>query len=336
MHSANTMRINTERELSVANACPSIYGALAAELRDQLSSQDDPPTVVETSRKHTTPLLETTTGKAVALRVDLPARLDAHGEETQHPIALFLPKSANLTAWFRAFLSDIHQVDPSSVPHEPPRLSKPSDWYTPTQRGIANGITEKKQEIEDLEGDLQKLQEQLGVEGTQADNGIRRAIWLHGTELVGAVSDLLSELGFSVQDMDAIREPTDPKVEDLRLTLPERPNWEAIVEVKGYANGVKTNDSRQINDHVKKYIAEKRREPDLIVWLTNPFRHMDPSSRPVPDSNVEQSARGIDAVHVLSTDLYRQWSEVGSGAKEASEVVNDLTGATPGLWNPSP
>ena len=330
---------NTEREVSIPTSLPTLYGPLARMLTETLNEADTPPTVVDLSQFFSgsiTPVVKTTSNRPVAARLLLELRDQTVSNPNNQRCALILPEIVDLSYWMHAFLTDVHSIDPSRVPHEPPRMSAPSDWFTPDQRDVAAKVTAKIQDIANLQGELKKLQEQLVEEGTRADNGVRRAIWLDSTDLVGAVSDLLSELGFSVQDMDANRKPTDPKVEDLRLTLPERPNWEAIVEVKGYANGVKTNDSRQINEHVKKYIEEKGRHPDLIVWLSNPFRRMDPSLRPVPDSNVEDSAIGIRAVHVLSTDLYRQWSEVGSGAKEASEVVNDLAGATPGLWNPSP
>ena len=40
----------------------------------------------------------------------------------------------------------------------------------------------------------------------------------------------------------------EAKREDLRLTLEDRPGWEAIVEVKGYKKGTRTKDARQINE----------------------------------------------------------------------------------------
>ena len=72
------------------------------------------------------------------------------------------------------------------------------------------------------------------------------------------------------------------KREDLRLTHEGLPGWQAIVEVKGYTRGAKTNDARQIREHRDHYIAEVGQPPDLTVWLANPFRTLDPSSRPAP------------------------------------------------------
>ena len=333
-HEANTTRVNTERELSVSEACPSTYGALAAELRSQLTSQDNPPTVVETSRISTTPLLETTSGKAVALRLDLPVRAKTDSEDNQHPISLFLPEQANLSSWFRAFLSDVHQVDPSRVPNEPPRLGRPSDWYTPTEQAIANKINDATLNIRRLTDEREHLLAQLAAEDKKANSGVRRAVWAHGQELTTAVSEILADLGFEVRDMDAGLEPNEQKYEDLRLTLPHRPDWEAIVEVKGYTKGTRTNDALQLRKHREHYIVDKGRPPDFTIWLANPFRQIDPSSRPAPVRNVGEAAENIGAVHVLATDLYRLWVLVQTGDLIANDVVQDLVDASTGLWSP--
>ena len=164
--------------------------------------------------------------------------------------------------------------------------------------------------------------------------GIRRALWADGDELVAAVAMILTELGFEVEDMDATRSPNEPRREDLRLTHESHPDWEAIVEVKGYAQGTKTNNARQIREHRERYIVEKGRAPGLTVWLANPFREMDPSSRPQPDVNVGAAAEQIGAVHVLASDLYLQWAFVKTGRLSADAVVHSFMSADSGLWAP--
>ena len=134
--------------------------------------------------------------------------------------------------------------------------------------------------------------------------------------------------------MDTELKPNEPKREDLRLTLPSRPGWEGIVEVKGYTDGVKTNDARQLREHRDHYIEEKGRPPDLTVWLSNPHRTMDPSVRPAPDENVRNQAETIDAVHVLASDLCRQWLLVAAGSLDAEIALQSLVEASPGLWTP--
>jgi hypothetical protein len=151
----------------------------------------------------------------------------------------------------------------------------------------------------------------------------------------GAVSPLLEELGFRVEKMDDRTQPNEAKHEDLRLTLNGRPSWEAIVEVKGYAKGIRTNDASQIRRHKEHYFVEKRRPPDLTLWLANPFRRDDPAARPAPDNNVHTNAEIVSAVCVLTTDLYRLWQKVMDGECEAGDAVRHLVEAGPGLWRPS-
>ena len=77
--------------------------------------------------------------------------------------------------------------------------------------------------------------------------------------MIAAVGKVLADLGFAVRDMDAELTVGEPKREDLRLTRQGVDGWEAIVEVKGYTSGTKTNDARQIRQHRERYILEERR-----------------------------------------------------------------------------
>ena len=237
-------------------------------------------------------------------------------------------------AWFRAFLCDVHESDPGRVPQAPPSLSQPWDWYTPEEKELANRISQIDSEIERLTKVGGQLQTELTAEGERAAKGIRRALWADGDELIAAVGKILADLGFAVRDMDAELTEGEPKREDLRLEHQSLRGWQAIVEVKGYTRGTKTNDARQIREHRDRYIEEEGRSPDLTVWLANSFRRMDPSSRPATDQNVKDAAEAIGAVHVLSTDLYRQWALVAAGSLDAETVVQSLVNADPGLWTP--
>ena len=249
-------------------------------------------------------------------------------------IGIALPQVANLPAWFRAFLIEIHEADPGCVPRTPPRLSNPSDWYTPEESELAARISEIGKEVEQMVVERESLQVELLSVNETADCGIRQVIWADGDDLVVAVENLLTRLGFAVRNMDSERDSGEPKCEDLRLTVDGIPDWEAMVEVKGYTRGTRTNDARQIREHRERYIAEKGRAPSLTLWIANPHREMDPSLRPAPDGNVRDAAETIGVVYVLTTDLYLQWSLVAHGRLDAEDVVGRLINANPGTWAP--
>ena len=329
---------NTEREVQVSAACPEGYRYIAEQLARQLHRTAKPPTMLQFSGSHRSEgnLIETTSQLAVAGRWLLK---NPTAPRRPGAVALVLPNNVDLLAWFRAFLDDIHELDPARVPQAPPRLANPSDWYTPEERDLADRIEEVLAKVEGLQAEQEQVEGQLAAASEKADAGMRRALWADGDDLVAAVADVLTELGFTVRRMDAERQEGEPKREDLRLTLDKRSGWEALAEIKGYTRGTRTNDARQIREHRDHYIKEEGRSPDLTLWVANPHRDIDPSSRTPPDNNVGESAANIGAVHVLATDLYRLWTLVASGRLEETQAVQQLTAATPGslsLQDPDP
>lgn len=332
---------NRERELAIAPQCLPMYGDLAEELIQELSAAElPPPTVVVTDAGELLrqPLVVTSTGNPVALRLQLADRGWGTSPITSgvDVVALFLPDASDLSQWFATFLADISEFDPDRVPEPPGRLGDLSAWYTPEESAVAQRISEIEDEMERLRDERVQMEGELVRARNVADATVRRAIWNHGEALVDAVSGLLKEIGFTVEEMDKGKRPNEPKHEDLRLTLADRPEWEAIVEIKGYGKGVRTKDAQQVRTHRDHYLAEKRRAPDLTLWIVNPYRDNDPSTRSVPDKNVEVAAVIVDAVCVVTTDLYQQWRLVKQGKRSSIDVVQQLLEAESGLWRPSP
>lgn len=326
---------NTEREVQVSPACSQRYMHLAEGLARKLRRGQNPPPrlTIQVFPAINAPskLLETTSRYAVAGRYLFKCPM---ARKRPGALALVLPREVGLAAWFREFLDDIHELDPARVPHVPPRLSNPADWHTPEERALADQITDIKERVQDLQAKQEELTNDLAAASERADAGIRRALWADGDDLVAAVAEILTGLGFTVRHMDTERQEGAPRREDLRLTLAKSSGWEALAEVKGYTRGTKTNDARQIREHRDHYLKEEGRSPDLTLWVANPHRDMDPSSRTPPDSNVGESAANIGAVHVLATDLYRLWTLVAAGRLEETQAVQQLIDATPGLWSP--
>lgn len=330
---------NRERELKVTPQCLPMYRGLAERLIKELSASEEPPptaTVTDAGELLRQPLVVTTSGQPVALRLQWADR-DRAGQyavEGVDIVALFLPGTSDLPKWFRTFLADVSEFDPARVPEPPSLLGDLSDWYTPEESSLADRISQIEGEMARLDGEQQQVTEELARATRNAEATIRRAIRQDGSELVDALSQLLEELGFTVEKMDDRMQPNEAKHEDLRLTLNGQPAWEAIVEIKGYAKGIRTNDASQIRRHREHYVVEKNRLPDLTLWLANPFRRDDPAARPAPDKSVHTNAEIVDTVCMLTTDLYRLWQRVMDGECEAGEAVRQLVEAEPGLWRP--
>ena len=327
---------NTEREVFPLAADVGPYEDLATALCVQLERSQDPPSVLKPDWEldaQDTALIRTTSGKPVAMRHVRTRGPGILKDEGVASLLLALPTEADLATWFRAFLADVHKADPDRVPAEPPRMRSPSDWYTPRQKRLARQVVELNEELVRLRDKRDYLSSELAVEDVKADTGIRRILWSDGSALVQATAEILRDFKFVVCDMDAKLQANEPKREDLRLTHPRHQNWKAIVEVKGYLKGTKTNDARQIREHRDCYANEERGLPDLTLWIANPHRSMDPSSRPAPDKNVFEAAENVGAVYVLASDLYRQWVLVKEGCLEASDVAEHLVSSMPGRWN---
>ncbi len=196
-------------------------------------------------------------------------------EDAAPTVLLALAECPNLAAWFRGFLADVHEIDPERVPHPPPRLATPEDWYAPAERRAAEHLQAIAAERDRLDRDEADRSAELVAAGELADAGPRRAIWEDGDELVAAIEEILGAFGFDVRNMDAETPAGAPKREDLRLTHPDWAGWEALVEVKGYSGGTRTNDAQQqIARFQKNYIQETQRQPELTLWVANTHRHL--------------------------------------------------------------
>ena len=327
-------RVMMEDHGDCADSCPAnAYISLATELSKQLHRTDTlvpvvPPHMRPTGARSEHILIASTSGQPVAIR-------QVHTwSQGPYIVVLLPPEVTNLSAWFRAFLTDVHNMDTGRVPHPPARLLTPSDWYTPEERRLASRISRTTKKIDRLRADIERLDAALISATEQADVGIRRVLWASGEELEAAVRDILTDLGFHVREMDEELGSGHPKREDLRLTHDTHRGWEAIVEVKGYANSTKTSDTRQIGEQRVRYAAEKGRPPDLTLWVANSYRNRDPTCRPSPDAQVGDSAAAIGAVHILAADLYRLWALVADNRHTATNVADRLIDAIPGCWYP--
>ena len=224
---------NTERELAIPDGCPERYRHLSTDLAQTLRLSEGPPRTFSIERPQPADLFGRTTSdklteddialgmttsrRPVALRSVYNSK-PMPGVESlpRFAIALVLPEEADLAAWFRAFLGDVHENDPARAPQPPPRAGDRAAWYTPEERTWAQRIAAIRDDIGRLRNEHEQAQAELAAASEGADAGKRRCLWADGDDLVEAVGEILGELGFVVRDMDAEAKPGQPKREDLR------------------------------------------------------------------------------------------------------------------------
>ena len=193
--STSTQRDNTEREVHVPPECPTVYKTLADSLANDIRSSTEPPTTHSFPRgrsKEDSFLVQTTSGHPIAIRTSRKGRKQNKEDPNQVFVTLVLPRVSNLSEWFHAFLTDIDGIDKDRVPHAPPRLSTPSDWYTPKERNLARRIGNITSRVKELTDERDRIEGALRSETEMADkNDGDRVLWSQLTWISGAMVRLL-------------------------------------------------------------------------------------------------------------------------------------------------
>jgi len=245
---------------------------------------------------------------------------------------LWAPSLADPALWLRAYLHLLNRADAKAVPSKPPMLSDPTDWYTPEEAELGCRIDALEDEILVLAAAQDELRGQLELSLRTVDTLPKPLLWADGDALVEAVAWTFADIGFDVADIDDGVSEGDPKREDLHVTTSEGAGWIALAEVKGYSKGAKTNDLRQINQHVKAFVEREGRSPDSVWWIINDFRHEDPSVRkPTLNGNGDEP-RLVDVVAIPTTAVFRLWRAVRTGDITEQDAIESLKGAQPGVW----
>lgn len=113
------------------------------------------------------------------------------------------------------------------------------------------------------------------------NKGERRLLTSNGHELVAAVADALTRLGFRVTDQDAIADRSkSAKYEDLRIESPDEQDWAAIAEVKGYRGTAKSSDLQQVRRAAQTYERSVGKPPQAMWYVVNQLMGNDPEGRP--------------------------------------------------------
>lgn len=270
------------------------------------------------------PLLQTPSGRYLAGRY----------ERNEQASVWFLPDGLpDLDEWILAALDEWHGQYPERFP-DIPTWDHDREWMTAAERDLANAIDQREAVFRQAERDFETLQaeDRSGLERLRvvADEYPRRLLTGQGRDLVLAVARFLADCGFQVRDMD-LEYPPDAQREDLRLSVPESRDWEAIVEVKGLKKGVNQDAFTQLDQHAAHYLAEEDRPPSAQWYVANPFRNHAPDRR--------QRYRRADTLAVLeqknglyldTRDLFEIARRLDEGTLDPARIRSALVGAVGG------
>lgn len=141
-----------------------------------------------------------------------------------------------------------------------------------------------------------------------ANNGIKKLLdSKKDKELVSITKDVLTEMGFSVQDVDEIS-PPGQFAEDLRLSHPDFCG-EVLCEIKGFKGGAKREDLDQIRWHIAQYRRDNDKGPYRSWFIVNGQFGELPGRRYAPFHSDKEAVRSLEdneKILVIGTcDLYR-------------------------------
>lgn len=210
-------------------------------------------------------------------------------------------------------------------------------WMTFSERQAENMVREHQDAtariMEEREAKLQKLRDEAASISEVARGHEQRLLFGTGDELVDAVRDALTRLGFEVSDSDeqAFTQGT-AKREDLQVRVGSDPGWTALVEVKGKARGAAVRDVIQLAKAGAIYASKNGRLPDGEWYVINANNTQPPSDRPVPlgtsKEDVDHHAKVDNLVVIDTRELFVLLRAVDSGVMEPALARKSLIAAT--------
>lgn len=228
--------------------------------------------------------------------------------------------------WLAAALAVWHESAPDRFPQSSGWRTR-AHWQTAAERAAALALEDADREraslLEQLDARRLELDADQLTAQAAADKGLRRLLTAQGPELVDAVNQALSTLGFVVTDGDKDLKPGQPKTEDLRIADPQDPTWISLTEVKGYAKGGKTGDLQRMNRYHALHIRKTDSSPSALWYVVNQFLDQDPEVRSTllegADDDVEVFGE-LGGLVIDTRDLFRLVYMVESAAVTPQEA----------------
>jgi len=252
----------------------------------------------------------------------------------------FLPEGVDIAAWLTAALGEWSASRPD-LTLEPQGWAEDPRWMTPDELAATAQVQERENELREATERLTALvaaaQQAHDQQRETAASGMKRLLTAQGEELVAAVVEALTAIGFSCQDMDAVHEK-GAKLEDLRVTDADDPSWVALTEVRGYTRGAKVNDLMRLGRFITHYVLEQREQPAAVWYVVNSLLERPPTGRDQPLAShpleVDEFATGGGLV-IDTRELFLLWRDVASGALPAAAARARLRASTGRFSHPT-
>ena len=210
----------------------------------------------------------------------------------------------NHALWVLEALREWHDVDPKRFPAIPDWQSDP-EFRSMEEARVGTELEAKRQRIIALfnayETERVELEGQLENLKKSADTYERALLTEQGTPLQNSILRALRDLGFEVEDMDAVN-PEGSRKEDYRIRDTEDSNWIALGDAKGVKGGVPESVFTQLGRWVEFYIIQEKVAPTARWSIANYYRLDDPNTRPEPFANRPDNVEVFTAANGLLLD----------------------------------
>jgi len=210
------------------------------------------------------------------------------------------------------------------------------NWMTSDElslRETIHGLEAERRKIDqEYSKKIEQISNQLRSATLEANKGIRKLITAQGDELVDQVADAFSKLGFQVTNVDNTRNDEQQKLEDLRIALQE-PEWEAIVEVRGYSrSGGTTADLARLARFARHYEKETGKSPSKMVYVVNGQIELPPYQRQQPLISAPQDVQEFAMQKGLIIWTLHLYKLIAQGSKRDLGLAQKTLIEASGRW----
>jgi hypothetical protein len=234
--------------------------------------------------------------------------------------------------WFMLSMKEWAQTNPRSFPQTPDWRNSDiwaTDVERQTIREIADAKTERIRLAAQLGQRIATLESELTTSRDESDLYEKVLLTGQGDDLQRSATRALSEMGFTVKDMDE-KWPDGMRREDLHIADDDVPGWLALGEVTGTRRGLGQDKVTRALNHLTAYIIRERPSVAPPMWLiANQFIEKDPNAR-----HELLNADAIDGIReggnllLDSVALYRLLMFVRRDTRVAVQIRKALRDAT--------